>query len=355
MTTRSPLLALCLTALVAVGCGSSDDKTTTTTSTDARAASESAPAAPEAGAFPVSIAHRYGTTTIEAEPKRVVVAGLREQDALLALGVVPVATTEWYGKHPGAIFPWARKALGDAKLPTVLSQTDGIDVERIAAQRPDLIVAVYSGLTKKEYAALSKLAPVIAQPKGQVDYGSSWQEETEIAGRAVGRPQAAAKLVAQTERLLADTAAKHPEFRDQTAAVVADYQGVYVYSPQDVRSRVLVELGFTYPKQLDAAFPGANGGQLSEERADALDVGVLVWFADGAKNVAKLKRKPVYRDLKVRKEGRDVFIANDDRVYDVTSFPTVLSMPTLVEELVPRLAAAADGDPSTSTDEQPAT
>jgi hypothetical protein len=28
-------------------------------------------------------------------------------------------------------------------------------------------------------------------------------------------------------------------------------------------------------------------------------------------------------------------------------------MPTLIEELVPRLAAAVDGDPSTTTDQQP--
>jgi hypothetical protein len=28
-------------------------------------------------------------------------------------------------------------------------------------------------------------------------------------------------------------------------------------------------------------------------------------------------------------------------------------MPTLMKELVPRLAAAVDGDPSTSTDQQP--
>jgi hypothetical protein len=31
------------------------------------------------------------------------VVGLLEQDALLALGVVPVATTEWFGEHPGAV------------------------------------------------------------------------------------------------------------------------------------------------------------------------------------------------------------------------------------------------------------
>ena len=92
-----------------------------------------------AGAFPVTIDHKYGSTTIEAEPKRVVVVGLREQDALLALGVVPVATTEWYGKHPGAIFPWAKDELGDAKVPTVLT-TDRRHrdrEDRRAAARPD--------------------------------------------------------------------------------------------------------------------------------------------------------------------------------------------------------------------------
>ena len=50
----------------------------------------------------------------------------------------------------------------------------------------------------------------------------------------------------------------------------------------------------------------------------------------------------------MRKEGRDVFIAAKDRVYEATSFLSVLSMPTLMKELVPQLAAAADGDPATT-------
>ena len=78
---------------------------------------------------------------------------------------------------------------------------------------------------------------------------------------------------------------------------------------------------------------------------DALDVGTLVWFADGDRTEKQLKSDSLYKELTVRKEARDVFIAADDRVYDATSFVSVLSMPTLIEELVPRLAAAADGDP----------
>ena len=333
--------ALALSSLALVACGSDSD-------TDEPASGGEATT--EEAAFPATIEHKYGSTTVKAAPKRVVVAGLREQDALLALGVVPVATTEWYGKQAGAIFPWAKDELGDEEIETVLSSTDGLQIEKIAAQRPDLIVAIYSGMTKKEYTTLSKIAPVIAQPKGEPDYGSSWQEETLISGKAVGKPEQAQELVDETEDLVEETAEKHPDFKGQQAAVVSDYQGIFVYGPDDVRSRLLVELGFEYPPALTKAFPDEFGGQLSEEQTDALDVGTLVWFTDaGAGGEAAVKRKPAYRDLAVRKEGRDVFVAEKDRVYDATSFVSVLSMPTLMEELVPRLAAAADGNPKTST------
>src|SRR6185436_17073350 len=182
---------LTLAAVLFSACGDEPD-------TDSSAA---APAA-EPAAFPVTIEHKYGSTTITAAPKRIVVAGLREQDSLLALGVVPVATTEWYGNHPGAIFPWAEQALGDAPKPEVLSFTDGIQFEKIAALRPDLILAVYSGLTQKEYDTLSKLAPTVAQPPGQVDWGSSWQDEITTVGRAIGKPKEAEKLRDETQAKL---------------------------------------------------------------------------------------------------------------------------------------------------------
>src|SRR4051812_7618079 len=188
-------LAAMLCGLLLLGCGSDEDTTSAPVATPSKA---------EPGAFPVTIEHKYGATTIKSEPRRVVVVGLREQDALLALGVVPVATTEWYGKHPGAIFPWAKAALGTAKVPTVLSSTDGIEIEKVAAQRPDLILGIYSGMTKKEYDALSRIAPVVAQPTGEVDYGSSWQEEQLLAGRAVGQLKRAEALVKKTEKVIAD-------------------------------------------------------------------------------------------------------------------------------------------------------
>ena len=133
------VLAAAFCGLLLAACGS--DQSDSSTSTADRPASA---AKIESGAFPVTIEHKYGATTIKSEPGRIVVVGLREQDALLALGAVPVATTEWFGEHPGAIFPWAKEALGTGKVPTVLTDKDGIQIEKVAAQRPDLILGIYS-------------------------------------------------------------------------------------------------------------------------------------------------------------------------------------------------------------------
>ena len=43
------------------------------------------------------------------------------------------------------MWPWAQDELGDAK-PTVLSNADGFQFEKIAALRPDLIIGTNAGM-----------------------------------------------------------------------------------------------------------------------------------------------------------------------------------------------------------------
>jgi iron complex transport system substrate-binding protein len=61
-------------------------------------------------AFPVSIAHKFGSTTIDKRPERVVTVGWNDQDPVLALGVVPVSTREWFTEYP--TYPWVKQAVG---------------------------------------------------------------------------------------------------------------------------------------------------------------------------------------------------------------------------------------------------
>jgi len=312
-------------------------------------AASSTSGAPAANAFPVSIDNKYGTTTVKAEPKRIVVVGLVEQDALLALGVVPVATTEWFGEKPGAIWPWAEAALGSNPRPQVLTNTDGVQVEKVAALRPDLIIGLYSGLTKQEYDTLSKIAPVLAQPKNQVDYGVSWQEVTRTVGKAVGRSEQAEKVVADVQAKFEAVKAANPKFNGATGLMATTYEGYYVYGPEDARGRFLTDLGFKLPDGLAQITGKEFGANLSRERTDLLDTDVLIWLVDKYDtDKAKVQADPLYSKLKVKTEGRDIYLENEELVGAATSFITPLSLPFLLEKLTPLLQAAVDGDPATA-------
>ncbi|MBR9830260.1 MAG: ABC transporter substrate-binding protein, partial [Oceanospirillales bacterium] len=100
--------------------------------------------------FPVLIRTAHGEAHIERPPKRVVTLGAAAEDWSLQLGVVPVAIEPhyWGGDRAGYL-PWFREAVQarGAKLPEVISSYPELDVERLLALQPDLILAPQSGLT----------------------------------------------------------------------------------------------------------------------------------------------------------------------------------------------------------------
>ena len=182
-TRRAGLIAAATTALALTlsACGGSAD---------------SAPASSTAAAgaaFPVSIKHIYGTTEITEKPERVATVSWVNADAVLALGVVPVAMAEdvWGNNEQGST-DWKDAKLaelgasiGTEKAPVQYSEADGVNFTALAEAQPDLIVAGYSGLTKDEYDKLSKIAPVIGPVAP--NYTASWQDVT--IGRGPGAGQ----------------------------------------------------------------------------------------------------------------------------------------------------------------------
>ncbi|MBX3015563.1 MAG: ABC transporter substrate-binding protein [Caldilineaceae bacterium] len=293
-----------------------------------------------AAPFPVTIEHKYGSTTITAKPERVVTVGLIDHDALLALGIVPVGTSEWFGGYPGSIWPWAQDeldALGGA-LPEAVGG-ESINIEKIASLQPDLILALYSGVKQEEYDLLSQIAPTVAQPSDYVDYGIPWQDLTLTVGAAVGQAAEAAALVAEVEALFTQVQTEHPEFTGATSIVATPWQGIWVYGEQDVRGRFLTMLGFQLPAGLQEVTGTEFGGTLSMERADLLDVDVIIWL-DPETAEGELGG-PVYQNLPVHTEGREVFLDSyNDPLGGATSFVSVLSLPFLLDGLVPQLADA---------------
>lgn len=335
-----------LLTIVLAACGT--DGVPESTSGPVAEEPSSGPAEQEHG-FPVTIEHKYGSTKITEEPERVVTVGLSDQDPLLALGITPVAVTEWYTDYPIA-FPWAQDELSDAQ-PEVLGSE--LNFERIAALQPDLIIGLYSGLTEEQYTTLSQIAPTVAQSGVYVDYGMPWQEMTRIIGRAVGREQRAEELIADVEARFAEARREHPEF-DGAAAVLAQRSSTAgqfaAVAPETPRWAFLAALGFEVPdgiSELFAAAP-AESVNISGEQLDLFDHDVLVWFASGEDSDlrAALGGNPIYQQLEVAREGRDLFL-EDQVVSAALSWSTVLSLPFAIDALVPQLASVADGDPAT--------
>jgi iron complex transport system substrate-binding protein len=333
-------LSVLAVAPVLAACGSDGDSSATPSGGGSSAA-------PEEAAFPVTIKHKYGETTIEKAPTRVVCLGLTDQDALMALGVVPVAVTYWFGdKELQGVYPWAQEYLGDAELPTVLTDTNGVEIEKIAALAPDLIIGQYSGLTEQDYKKLSAMGvPVVAQNGDYADYGTPWDEAALTLGTTIGKPKAAQELIDSVTKRIADEAAAHPEFQGQTAATITPYEGLFLYGPEDPRSRLLIDLGFDLPALITDADDSEFGVSLSAERtADLEDIGVAVWIdLDADKQV-----KGIFEGTTAYDEGRWVNISDADGSYYVAhSFVTPLSIPYVLDRYVPQLAAAVDGDPKT--------
>jgi iron complex transport system substrate-binding protein len=300
-------------------------------------------APPEPVASGATIAHRYGETTVPADPQRVVTVGFTDHDAVLALGVTPVAYTGWLADEP---MPW--QDLGGA-TPVVLDES-ALDVEQVAAADPDLILAVHSALTQEEYDTLSGIAPTVAQAADDVDFGTPWQDQTRTIGTALGRAEQADALVADVETLFADAAAAHPEFAGVPA--VAGLTGAdgtyYAYGPGDARAQFLGALGFAQSPEIGELAGDSFFATLSAERFDLLaDAGALLWITTTEAERASLETNPAYAALAPVQQGRDVFPAYDPLGMALT-YNTPLSLPYALDGVLPALTAAVDGDPATT-------
>ena len=295
------------------------------------------------GTFPAVVEHKYGTTTVPQRPTRVVSVGLTEQDVLLQLGVVPIATTEWYGEQPSAVWPWATDLLGDAE-PEVLNTSDGLEFERIAALQPDLIVGTNAGLTEKDYELLSAIAPTVTSVEGSTQYFSAWQDQTLQIARALGREADGHALVNQVETGYAEVAAAHPEWDGLTATFSqgGPYDGqLYVY-PAGLNTDFLTELGFKITPGLEEHAPDAGSqAQISGENVNLLEADVVVWATESGEQFEQLQDFATVSNLPAVRDGRSVY--TDETLAGAIYFLTPLSLEYVLAELTPMLEKAAEG------------
>jgi iron complex transport system substrate-binding protein len=278
----------------------------------------------------VTVKHLFGETKIPAPPKRVVSAGFTEQDDLLAVGVVPIAVTNWWGDQPFGVWPWALPKLGDAR-PDVLSLADGVDVDKISALKPDLIVATNAGLDQDTYNRLSQIAPTIAQ-SGQEAFFEPWKDQAAAIASAVFKFDEMAGLVKGIDDKFAAIGKTNQQFTGRKVLLLegalAD-DSVHVLTP-GWRSDFLTQMGLVVPD--------TGGSAITRDKMEPVldQADVLIWATESDDQQAALLADPTIAKLRATTAQRNVFTGKD--LAGAIAFSSPLSYPFVAEQLPPALA-----------------
>ncbi|AKK30165.1 iron ABC transporter substrate-binding protein [Mycobacterium sp. EPa45] len=288
----------------------------------------------------VTVKHIFGETTIPAPPKRVVSAGFTEQDDLLSVGVVPIAVTNWFGDQPFGVWPWAQPKLGPAQ-PVVLNLDNGIQVDQIAALKPDLIVAVNAGLDADTYKKLSAIAPTIAQ-SGDAAFFEPWKDQAAAVGTAVFQGRQMKQLIADIDGKFADVAKNNATFKDKKAALLAGsfFGGTLTATLPGWRTDFLTSMGFGIADALLAYAVDDHRAAIPRDKlADALDsADVLIWSTESDSDQAALLADPAVAALRATKQNRNVFTGKD--LAGAIAFASPLSYRVVADQLPPLLSRA---------------
>ncbi|WP_138965095.1 iron-siderophore ABC transporter substrate-binding protein [Streptomyces sp. YIM 121038] len=304
---------------------------------------DAAPAA-AAGKFPVTVEHAFGSTKVEKAPKRVVTVGYTDDQTVLAFGTKPVGMTDQYpnpaGKSPdiNTQWPWVKDKWGDAKPDVIMKNGDsGPNYEKIAALRPDLIIAVYSEIDKAAYDKLSKIAPTVGRTKGEKEpFSAPWQDNALHIAKALGQAEKGEKLVKDIQGKLDAAKKAHPEFAKKNAVALSWYKdSVAPFTSTDVRGRLVTGIGFQYQTKIDKVAGGKFFTVLSPERIDLVNTDRIFVINDKADQKA-LKKSELFSNLDAVKKGNVSYLLDSEgpAVGAAISQGTLLSMPYAIDELV---------------------
>ena len=194
----------------------------------------------------MTLSHIFGATTIESAPKRIATLGYASHDVCIALGVVPAAVPQYELRGFGTSL-WFNKAVTamNAVMPVQYRDSEEPPFKDLESLEPDLILAVKSALTRKQYEELSQIAPVVAYPGAP--FGTDRRMMMTMVGAAIGKPQGAKRLVEEVDEGISKARSSYdvldgPTFLYLGASLApgADFE---VYDGDSNPARILKDFG----------------------------------------------------------------------------------------------------------------
>lgn len=245
-----------------------------------------------------TIQHAMGETTLEKTPERVVILTNEGTEALLAMGVKPVgAVQSWTGD------PWYKHIADDMKDVEVVGVESQVNVEAIAALKPDLIIG---NKMRQEniYEQLKAIAPTVFAETLRGD----WQENFKLYSKAINKEEKGQEVLSQYEDRIAEIKETFADKLSMKVSMVRFMAGdVRIYHKDTFSGVILSQLGFARPESQDVDdFAEKN---VTKERMPAMDGDILFYFTydTGNGEATQLEKEwiedPLFKNLEVSKNG----------------------------------------------------
>ncbi|WP_411148233.1 iron-siderophore ABC transporter substrate-binding protein [Streptomyces sp. A30] len=325
VTVKAVLAATVVGGLL-VGCSSSDGGDGSAEKADAarnpvmgasQGATEGPSAAPSAladgmgadtdtdGTFPRTVTHFQGKTTLKAEPKKIAVLSTGQLDDLLSLGIVPTAGTR--ADNAGLVPDY----LADA-FPAYKSRLAGMtdagtrqapNLESLAAAEPDLILANDS--LGDLYPKLSKIAPTVITAGN----GINWKRDLLLVGEAVGKGEAAQKML---DGITADAAEQGADLGDPTVSMVRfTPDRTRMFGVSSFTGSIAVDMGLSRPKSQQFNAISEDIGPESVDTADGDWIFYSVQGEASETDAASVVAGPLWKSMKAVEAGQAVQVDDD--------------------------------------------
>lgn len=308
--------ALASVAIAATSCGSESagqqtqdsdsspttELTSTTAVTTSPADSETTP--DDAAPLTRLVTTPIGDVEVPVTPTRIITLDEYAAMNLLALGIEPM---EVAGSYKSLI---SQDILIERGV-TVLGQDDAftLNLEAIAAAKPDLIVVTAESSFLSQTEALSDIAPTVAIP-----YPAPWRDVVTATGQIFGKEAEASALISALEAKTAALAVDVEEAPPSLSILGETFGITFAVSPLAAASALVEEAGFTRPAAqisgevavgYEAMIPLSF--ELIEEH-DADIVAVMDAFYYDSLAITDV---PTYQQLPAVQDGRDVVIDGD--------------------------------------------
>lgn len=279
-------------------------------------------------AYPITLTTPYGDVTIPEQPERVVTLTIEAADALISLGIEPIAVAADPATFP-ATHPWMVGKIDDVADAALVSGTLEINYEAIAQLQPDLILGTtYVFSDAAAFERMNSIAPTVIENSTAVNV--DWDQRLLTAGEAFGLTDKAQAMIDDIRAEFSAIGAEVPDIASKTYQFIRVDPDGYGFG----NGSVLDLFGLQPAANQDNT---QNGPGLSKENTSQLDADVLGVWAPTEDLRTSLDNDPLFQALPSVANGTVFYL--DMPLAFAANTPAPMALAWLKDVLAPTIRA----------------